>query len=46
MSVWVVQEEARQAEVARLMAEKAKDAEQKKREMEEIKRASGLPTER
>ncbi|KAK0749305.1 hypothetical protein B0T18DRAFT_323456 [Schizothecium vesticola] len=44
--IWVVQEEARQAEVAKLMAEKAKAADQKKQEMEEIKRASGLPTER
>lgn len=38
MSVWVVQEEARKAEVAKLMAEKARAEEQKKQEMEEIKR--------
>lgn len=40
MSVWVVQEEARKAEVAKLMAEKAKAEEQKKKEMEELRRES------
>ncbi|KAK1833186.1 hypothetical protein QBC39DRAFT_347084 [Podospora conica] len=43
--IWVVQEEVRQAEIAKIKAEKKKALEQKKQEMEEIKKESGVPTE-